>query len=196
MTIILDYWTRGCLIYDESSNRFFAVNSEYSTDESAHPHGIKSDTIIPSFTWEGSSDSNTPIELLGSGYVWTEPESETMDQKRRFSLLKNYAYTIFMEIQVLASEITFSGGRHKSWKIFLTAGYGAGGTNFSILNLDKTVVYEASGTESWDITFTASSLDSYFDYIKCEATGSEYSYPNWKATAIYTQVNPPVETMG
>lgn len=182
MTVITEYWHEGCFIYDTITNKMFVCNSPYVTDSSAYPQGIRSDTIIPSFTWEGSTTDDTTTELLGSGFVWTmDDETASIEHKRRFVSLKDDKHAYNIEIKTVAR----STDDVKAWKTELVIGYD---TDISMMFATTEVLHETSGATSWNINFTVDSYDTYYNYIKCEATGATATNITWKSIATYVEV--------
>lgn len=182
MTVIHSYWRQGCLIFDESTNKFYTVTSGTETNDSAYPQGIRSDTIIPSFTWEGSTTDDTTTELLGSGYVWTiDDETASIGHKQRFVSLKEDTHAYNIEIKTIAR----SDDDVKAWKTELIVGYD---TDISMMFATTEVIHETFGATSWEIDFATGSYDTYYDYVKCEATGVESTNISWKSVGTYTEV--------
>lgn len=138
MTVMTEYWYEGCFIYDQDTNKMFVCNSPDATEYSSFPQGIRSDTIIPSFTWEGSTTDNTATELLGSGFVWTiDDETASVGHKRRFVSLKEDTHAYNIEIKTIAR----STNDVKAWKTELVVGYD---TNISMMFATTEVLHEAS----------------------------------------------------
>ena len=180
MTVMTYYWNGGGFIYDKNTNKHFTV-TETNGGNSASPRGIASDTIIPSFTWEGSTTDDTATELLGSGYVWTCSESDSIGQKQRFVSLKEDAHAYNIEIKTIAR----SDSDVKAWKSELIVGYD---TTISMMFATTEVLHETSGATAWDIDFATGSYDTYYDYVKCEATGSTSTTISWKSVGTYVEV--------
>lgn len=182
MSVMKEYWYEGCFLYDESSNKMYVCNTPASTDYSAYPQGIRSDTIIPSFTWEGSTTDATPTELLGSGYVWTmDDETASIGHKQRLVSLKEDTHAYNIEIKTIAR----SDSDIKAWKSELVVGYDV---DITMLFATTEVLHETSGATTWDIDFATGSYDTYYNYIKCEATGEASTTISWKSIGTYVEV--------
>jgi len=182
MTVMTEYWYEGCFIYDQDTNKIFVCNSPDATDYSAYPQGIRSDTIVPSFTWEGSTTDDTKTELLGSGFVWTmDDETASTGHKRRFVSLKEDAHAYNIEIKTIAR----SADDVKAWKTELIVGYD---TDISMMFATTKVLHETSGATSWEIDFATGSYDTYYNYVKCEATGATDTSISWKSVGTYVEV--------
>ncbi len=185
-----DYWQKGGFIFDETTNKHYIVTTSDKTSQLPIPHGILSDTIIPSFSWSGRTFNDTPIELFGNGYVWTNINASSQTQRNKFIIEKGI--TSFIKIYIIGTYKYSQTMMHKAWEITIVSGivYDEYDPIFTILQNNKTVIYGSTGTESWDVSISAETLDTTYDYLKLTVTGNNTNTTIFNATAMYINAIP------